>query len=78
MNEWINVKDRKPPNDVYVLVSKYDGRPKVKMNFVQIAARYSDQWIDDKDGEILDPKHGVVTHWMSLPDSVNMIHDVEN
>lgn len=67
--EWISVEERKPPNDHYVLVAKFDGRPDVEMYFIRIAARMNDAWIDDKDGEILHPKYGHVTHWMPLPDA---------
>lgn len=65
---WIKIEDRKPPNDIYVLVAIYDRRPKVKMHFIQIAGRINDEWEDYDRGELLDPKYGVVTHWMPLPD----------
>ena len=66
--EWIKIEERKPPNNVYVLIATYDGRPNVKMHFIQIACRLNDAWIDDHEGELLDSKYGVVTHWMPLPD----------
>ena len=65
---WINVKDRLPPNDVYVLVNIYDGRPKVSMNMIHIAARWDHIWIDDHNGDHYNPKYGTITHWMPLPD----------
>lgn len=67
-NEWIDVNLRKPPNDYYVLVAKWDHRPRVCMHFIMIAARVGDGWVDDKDGELLNPKYGYITHWMPLPD----------
>lgn len=66
--EWIKIEDRKPPNDFYVLIAKFDHRPKVRMHFISIASRFGDQWIDDHDGEVIDTKYGYVTHWMPLPD----------
>lgn len=66
--EWINIEDRKPPNDLPVLVARFDHRPKVRMHFIEIASRMNDAWIDDHDCEILNPKYGYVTHWMPLPD----------
>ena len=68
MMEWISVDDRLPPNDVYVLVAKFESRKNVGMYFIQIAARYNDAWIDDRDGELLNPKYGHVRYWMPLPD----------
>ena len=68
MDKWIKIEDRKPPNDVYVLVSIYDGRPKVQMYFIRICSRFNDAWVDDHDGEIISSKYGRVTHWMPLPD----------
>ena len=65
---WIEVEERKPPNSIYVLVACFDGRPKVRRHFVRIAARMNDQWIDDHDAEVLNPKYGIITHWMPLPD----------
>ena len=66
--EWRIVKDKKPPNDVYVLVARYDGRKNVNMIFLQIAKRLHLDWFDDHNEEKLDPKYGTITHWMPLPD----------
>jgi hypothetical protein len=65
---WIKVSERLPPNNHYVLVIIYDDRPKVKMNFIQIAERMNDSWYDDYNGESILDKGRTVTHWMSLPD----------
>lgn len=65
--QWISVEDRKPPNDVYVLVAKYDGRSKVQMHFIMIASRMGIDWFDSHNGDRLDPKYGYITHWMPLP-----------
>jgi len=65
---WIDVEERKPPNDHYVLVAIFDYRPKVEMHFLQIASRMNDAWIDDKDGELINMKSRKITHWMPLPD----------
>lgn len=67
-SEWIDIKQRKPPNDVYVLVTIFDHRPKMMMAHVEIAARMGKQWVYPKDGEVLNLKYGCVTHWMSIPD----------
>lgn len=67
-NEWISIEERKPPNDVYVLIARFDGRENVKMYFIQIAARMNDEWIDDYDHTIIKTKTGIVTHWMPLPE----------
>jgi Protein of unknown function (DUF551) len=68
-SSWISVEERKPPNDVYVLVCK---RRRCKdesvLVSVEIASRMNDSWINDHNGEILAPKWGIVTHWMPLPD----------
>lgn len=66
--KWISVEDKLPPNNSYVIVAKWDGRPKVEMYFIEIAERLNDQWFDDHNGELLNRKYGVVTHWMPLPD----------
>ncbi len=70
--EWIDVEERKPPNDIYVLVSIYDGREKVKLSHVDIAARYGNDWVYDDEDKKVDPKYGYVTHWMPLPDPFDM------
>jgi uncharacterized protein DUF551 len=66
--DWISIQERKPPNDVSVLIAKCDSRVKVKMYFIQIASRINDAWIDDHNGELIHPKYGTITHWMPLPD----------
>ncbi len=66
--EWIEIQKRKPPQDTYVLVCKWDHRDNVKMYNTQIASRIGDDWFDDKDGDKIDPKYGYVTHLMPLPD----------
>ena len=68
MNEWINIETRKPPNGVYVLVVTYDARPNVKMNFIQIAERFNNDWFEGKDGHSILGKGRSVTHWMPLPE----------
>lgn len=73
---WISIEERKPPNDVYVLVAKYfkaKNHPIGSMYFVQIASRMNDAWIDDHDGEVLKPRDGVITHWMPLPDAPDVL-----
>lgn len=66
--EWISIDDRKPPQDIPVLVSKFDGRKNVCMNFVWIATRYRNDWVWADDEKPMDPKYGVITHWMPLPE----------
>lgn len=64
--DWIEISDRLPPNDVYVLVCTYD--VKVDMNFIGIYKRFNENWLDDHNEEKLDRKRNVVSHWMFLPD----------
>lgn len=68
--EWISVDERLPPQTVYVLVAKFDCRPKVQMYFVTIASMIGKCWYDDRDEyEITqNGKYGQVTHWMPLPE----------
>lgn len=66
--QWIKIEDRLPPNNVYVLVSKLDDRKGDFFVSIEIASRINEAWIDDHNGEILNPKYGRVTHWMPLPD----------
>jgi len=71
--EWISIEDQLPPKNVYVLISRYDGRKNVKMHFIQIACRFGEQWFSDHDGDELDPKYGIITHWMPLPEPVKAL-----
>ena len=65
---WINLEERKPPNGVYVLIAVYDYRPNVKLYHVTIGSRLNNQWEDAANGEVIQMKYGIVTHWMPLPD----------
>lgn len=65
---WIDVRERLPPQDVYVLINVYDGRPKMQMSSVRIANRMGNSWFSDHDGSDVCKKYGIVTHWMVLPD----------
>ena len=76
--KWIPLSERKPPNDVYVLVARYDGRENVKSYNVFIAARINDGWVDDTNGELIHPKWGTITHWMTLPDPPNSSFEYGN
>lgn len=67
--EWIKLEDRKPPNDVYVLVAHYHHHKTHPMYFIEIASRFNDQWVDNKDGEVINFKKSIITHWMPLPDA---------
>ena len=69
--KWIDVKKRLPPNDIYVLVAVWDGRSKTQMYSVCIKSRINKVWFDDANGDELDAKLGVVTHWMPCPDDPN-------
>jgi Protein of unknown function (DUF551) len=68
--KWISIEDRLPPQNVYVIVAKFDPRPKVEMHFILTAERMGDDWYDGKDGQKITGKgkYGRVTHWMPLPD----------
>lgn len=68
MTDWIKCSDRLPPQDCYVLVANYDGRPKVRMYFIQIAKRIGENWYDDHNGDWLELKYGIVKYWQPLPD----------
>jgi len=63
--EWVNILEKLPPMKATVLISKYDGRKKVKMNFVDIGYRLNSTWYYGNDGSEVE---GLVTHWMPLPD----------
>lgn len=65
---WISVKEKRPPQNVYVLVTKLDGRKYVEMYFIQIAKRLGNQWFADYNEEEIYHKEGIITHWMPLPD----------
>lgn len=65
--EWIEVDEKKPPQNVYVFVAFFDSRDKVKSHFVRQAYRLGRQWFDDNDEEI-PFKYGFATHWMPIPD----------
>ena len=65
--EWIDIEDRKPPNDKYVLAAKYDSRPNMNIYFTLIASRIGNEWFNGHDGKKLNPKYGYITHWMPLP-----------
>jgi len=69
--EWISVKDRLPPQNVYVLCAHFDHREKVKMFFIEIAERIGEFWYEGKGGDEITQggKYGYVTHWMPLPDA---------
>lgn len=73
MSNWIKIEDRKPPNDVYVIVASFYGRKNVKMYSIKIACRMNTQWVDDHNQEVLDPKYGIITHWMPLPDQPEIL-----
>ena len=65
---WRNVEIELPPNHTYVLIAKYDARPKVKMHFIYVGLRINEEWFaGDFEGKI-DGKYGKVTHWMPLPE----------
>lgn len=68
--EWINVKDRLPPNDCYVLVALHHCHKKSGMEtyFIHIALRMNQEWFDDHNGENVEYKDRTITHWMPLPD----------
>lgn len=70
MMEWIKIEDRLPPQNVFVLIAKFDYRPKSQMYFIGIAERIGEYWYEGKDGDEITEggKYGKVTHWMALPD----------
>lgn len=68
MSEWISIEERKPPNNIYVLVAIYDARPKVNMYFIHIAERINDRWFEDHNGYEIDHTYGIVKYWQPLPD----------
>lgn len=67
--DWISIKDRLPPLDVYVLLAIYDGREKVQSYSVHIARRCSkNQWVIAEEEKPFESKYAIETHWMLLPD----------
>ena len=72
-NEWIILKERLPPQDVYVLICTYDYRKGIEMENVEIASRLGNQWVDTQDGEVINMKNQIVTHWMPIPDTPKKI-----
>ncbi|KKM85289.1 hypothetical protein LCGC14_1290600 [marine sediment metagenome] len=75
--KWIDSEKRLPPNNRNVIVAVWDGRSNVKMYAVYILNRLNRIWFDMDTGEKLDPKFGVVTHWMALPDDPDKMKLVE-
>lgn len=67
-NEWIDIETRLPPQDTYLLVARWDDRPKVQMYAIIIAKRIGKEWYDDKNEDRLKHKYGYVRFWMTLPD----------
>lgn len=64
--QWINLEDRLPPNDVYVLVCSR--HIKSGMNFVNICKRFNEKWLDDHDEKEVDLRRYCISHWMPVPD----------
>lgn len=69
---WIEIEQRKPPQNTRVLIAVYDGREKVKMHFIDFGFRLGKAWFREcsckgEDIEVCS-KYGYVTHWMPLPD----------
>lgn len=67
MAEWINVKDRLPEQDVYVLCN-YIALGKHQYQTVGRLWSVNGRWDldDDSEYDVLNTK--VVTHWMPLPE----------
>lgn len=63
--DWTNVSNNPPPEDKLVLVARFD--EKAQDYCIQIALRIGDNWFDDKDGHLIDPKLGVMSYWKELP-----------
>ena len=66
--KWIDIEERLPPQDVYVLIALYEDHKTGPFTHVQPACRYGYQWVDGKDGEEISLKRRRVTHWMPIPD----------
>ena len=75
--KWIETEKRLPPNDTAVIVAVWDGRPSVNLYFIAIMNRMNKRWFYDDSGDEVEPKDGIVTHWMPLPDDPNMVDLVE-
>ncbi len=73
INEWIKIEEQLPPNNIYVIIAYFDARPNVRMYFIEIASRMNNQWVDDHNAEVLNIKHGKITHWMPLPDAPEIL-----
>lgn len=69
MTEWIKVEDKLPPQNTFVLIAKFDYRPKVEMYFIEIAYRLGKSWFREEAEITSNGKYGKITHWMPLPDA---------
>jgi hypothetical protein len=74
--KWFDVKERLPPIDVCVICNTLDPRKNktlypINRNSVMTCYRVSSsQWCDSNNGEVLDSKYNIVTHWMFIPDNI--------
>ena len=66
--KWINVNDRLPPNEKYVIIATWHQHKNFPMYHVQTAQRMGDDWLDGHDGDMSKQKNSTITHWMPIPD----------
>jgi len=66
--KWIELGDRLPRNDVYVLVSLWDVDSLCPLDDIAIMKRRNKKWFYDRSEEEQNIKYKKVTHWMPLPD----------
>lgn len=77
-NGWIKLSERKPPQDVRVLVAKsyfHKKRPDFVYYFLFIASRIGDQWFEDPNEDEVALKDCIITHWQPLPDKPEKLNE---
>lgn len=66
--EWIDVKDRLPPQDVVVLLHMVTVNKEWINYSVWTGYRIKDRYFEPFHGEDLEGKDGQILHWMPHPD----------
>lgn len=74
---WIDIENRLPPQDMYVLIATIDPLGTGLWTYVQIAARSGTEWTDATSGKVIKFMESKVTHWMKIPDPPGMVADLD-
>lgn len=67
-SSWIEVKDKLPPNNCYVLIALCHENKILRTHFVHIGFRINECWYTGDNDDMIKGKKEFVTHWMPLPD----------